>query len=224
MIQIEKLQLGPLAANCYIIWNQQTAADQNGLRPCLLIDPGAEPETILDCLTARQLLPELIIATHCHGDHIGAIDPLLQAFPQALFAAGTQEAQWPADPVLNLSYGFGLPLRAHNPDRLIKDGEVINVAGMEMQALAVPGHSPGSIVLYCQEAQAAFTGDTLFALNIGRGDLPGGDEALLVKSIREKLFVLPPETVVWPGHANRSRIGTEMKANPFCGLETQESF
>jgi len=213
-VRVRRLEVGPLAANCYLAWADREGA---GPRPCVVIDPGAEPETILAAIADEGLRPDLLVATHCHGDHIAAVDELLAAFPDAAFAAGEAESSWPADPVRNLSYGFGLPMRAANPTRALVDGEELRAGGLVFRVLAVPGHSPGSVALYCPEGRAVFTGDTLFALNIGRGDLPGGDGRLLVRSIRERLLTLPDETVVWPGHANRTRVGVERRSNPFCG-------
>jgi glyoxylase-like metal-dependent hydrolase (beta-lactamase superfamily II) len=216
-LKVRKLEVGPLAANCYLVWDESAPAGEDDLRPCLVIDPGAEPETIRAALEEEKLRPEMLLATHCHADHIGAVNGLLEAFPDAVFAAGEEEADWPDQPVRNLSYGFGFPMRVQNPTRLLSGGTELEVAGLKFELLSVPGHSPGSLVLYSPEDQAVFTGDTLFALNIGRGDLPGGDGRLLVESIREKIMKLPDETVVWPGHANRTRVGTERKSNPFAG-------
>jgi len=216
-VKVRKLEVGPLAANCYLAWNEAAEPGADGRRPCLVIDPGAEPERIAATIEEEGLAPELIVATHCHADHIAAVDELLAAFPDAEFAAGEAEAEWPSKPVKNLSYGFGLPMKLTNPGRLLADGERLSAAGLEFQVLAVPGHSPGSMVLYCPEGGAVFTGDTLFALNIGRGDLPGGDERLLLAGIREKILALPEDTVVWPGHGNRTRVGTERRGNPFVG-------
>lgn len=217
-MKVLRLELGPLAANCHLVWAPEAAAAAAGPRPCLVIDPGAEPERILAALGRERLRPELIVATHCHGDHIGAVDALLAAFPEAGFAVGQAERDWPASPARNLSYGFGLPLRARAPDRLLADGQTLRAGGLDFTVLAVPGHSPGSVALYCAAGPAVFTGDALFAQEIGRADLPGGDERQLVASIREKLFALPEETVVWPGHASRTRIGVEKRTNPWVGV------
>jgi glyoxylase-like metal-dependent hydrolase (beta-lactamase superfamily II) len=190
----------------------------------VVVDPGADPERIVAALREEDLVPEMVVATHCHADHIGAVNDVLEAYPQAVFAAGREEANWPAEPVKNLSYGFGFPMRMENPTRLLSGGEKLEAAGLVFDVISVPGHSPGSLVLYCPEGGAVFSGDTLFALNIGRGDLPGGDGRLLVEGIREKILTLPDETVVWPGHANRTRVGTEKKANPFAGENAMYSF
>ncbi len=216
-MKVVKLEVGLLMANCYLAWNQEAAPGSDGLRSCLVIDPGAESETIIKAMKKEEVRPEMILATHCHGDHIGAVNELLEAFPDAVFAAGKEEADWPADAVKNLSYGFGMPMRLKPPTRLLAGGQDLEVAGLSFKVISVPGHSPGSVVLYCQSGEAVFTGDTLFAQNIGRGDLPGGDGRLLVEGIREKILSLPENTVVWPGHANRTRVGTEKKSNPFAG-------
>ena len=223
-MRVRKLEVGPLAANCYLVWNEEAEPDADRRRRCLVLDPGAEAGTIISALQEENLVPELVAATHCHADHIGALDELLAAFPGLEFAAGRQEADWPSQPTKNLSYGFGFPMRMTNPGRLLEGGQTLEVAGLEFQVLSVPGHSPGSLVFYSAEGKAAFTGDTLFALNIGRGDLPGGDERQLVANIREKLLTLPGEAVVWPGHGNRTRIGTERKSNPFAGENARFAF
>lgn len=214
-MKVRRLQVGGLGTNCYLAWDEESAPGEDGLRPCLIVDPGAEARTIIAELEKQKLRPELIVATHCHGDHIGALDGLLEAYPETPFAVGEAEREWPGDPVRNLSYGFGLPARFSAPTRLLKGGEELKTAGLKFQVLAVPGHSPGSVALYCESGKAVFTGDALFAHNvgIGRTDLPGGDTQQLFASIREKLFPLPDDTIVWPGHANRCRIGVERKSN-----------
>ena len=225
--RVRKLPVGPLQANCYLVWSVDSGGSTGGAAadgsapapgtPCLVIDPGAEPERILAALQEERLRPELVVATHCHGDHIGAADEVLAAFPKAQWAVGAAEAEWPARPALNLSYGFGMPLEVRPPTRLLRDGEDIVVGPLTFRVLAVPGHSPGSLALYCAAGSSVFTGDALFAGDIGRADLPGGDERQLVESVRTKLLTLPDETVVWPGHANRSRVGFEKRNNPYVG-------
>ena len=229
-VNVRRIVVGPLEANCYLVW-PGAAGDgpgAGGPRPCLVIDPGAEPEKILAALEAEQLRPEVVVATHCHGDHIGAAEAILEAFPEAVWAAGGPEAEWPGRPAYNLSYAFGFSLQVRPPARLLADGDEVLVgcglraAGggepqLRFKVLAVPGHSPGSVALYCEQGKAVFTGDALFAGDIGRADLPGGDEAQLIRSVRTRLLTLPDETVVWPGHANRSRVGAEKRSNPYVG-------
>ncbi|HOX07454.1 MAG TPA: MBL fold metallo-hydrolase [Planctomycetota bacterium] len=234
--KVRRIPVGPLGANCYLVWDDEAPAARSGERPCLVIDPGAEGGRILGLLAKDGLRPEIIAATHCHGDHIAAVDELLAAFPDADWAVGAPEAEWPARPALNLSYGFGLPMQVRPPKRLLRDGDELVVgcelrvvggtdpqsatrdSQLSLRCLAVPGHSPGSIAYYCAAAGAVFTGDALFAGDIGRADLPGGDERQLVEAIRAKILTLPAETVVWPGHANRSRVGAEKKNNPYVRL------
>lgn len=244
--EVRKVPVGVLEANCYLVWDAHSAADAAGARPCLVIDPGAEPEKIIAALREDSLRPEAIVATHCHFDHIGALDALLAEFPQATWAVGAPEAEWPARPAYNLSYGFGETMRLAPPRRLLADGDTIEITGLVDEAndparhgaafagtatfdpraavpvlsfrvLAVPGHSPGSMCYYCEAGKSVFTGDALFAGDIGRADLPGGNPQQLVEAVRTKLLTLPDETVVWPGHANRSRIGNERRTNPYVG-------
>jgi len=209
-VKVRRLAVGPLAANCYLVWREGGTAG-------LVIDPGAEPESILAALAEERLRPEVIAATHCHADHIAAVNELLDAFPEAVFAVGAPEAEWPGRPACNLSYGFGLPIAVRAPARLLGDGEEFSAGGLAFKALAVPGHSPGSLAFHCAAGRAVFTGDALFAGDIGRADLPGGDERQLVASIRAKILSLPGDTVVWPGHGDRSTAGAEKKNNPYVG-------
>jgi hydroxyacylglutathione hydrolase len=247
-LEVRKLPLGMLEANCYLVWDADSPAGGDGRRPCLVIDPGAEPETILAVLREERLRPSAILATHCHGDHIGAADELLAEFPDADWMVGEPERDWPGKPSMNLSYGFGLSLKVRLPKRLLKDGDEISIScqspvascqsgavtggeaqgkpadnrqlatdNLSFKALSVPGHSPGSIAYYCEGGKAVFTGDALFAGDIGRADLPGGNERQLVESVRSKILTLPEDTVIWPGHANRSRVGSEKRNNPYVG-------
>ncbi len=247
--EVERLPVGALEANCYLVWDAHSSADGAGARPCLVIDPGAEPERIVAALKDLQLRPEAIVATHCHYDHIGAVEGLLAEFPEADWAVGEPERAWPGRPSHNLSYGFGPAFKVRPPKRLLRDGDTVEINGLVVdepdeaargaafaatagtydersvvpvltfKALAVPGHSPGSMAYYCAAGKSVFTGDALFAGDIGRADLPGGDGQQLVESIRAKLLTLPDETVIWPGHANRSRVGFEKRNNPHVGLE-----
>jgi hydroxyacylglutathione hydrolase len=241
-VRVDRLVVGPLGTNCYIVW-AATPDSEPGTpnpEPCLVIDPGAEPDRILTRLARHNLRPELIVATHCHADHIAAVGAVLEAFPEAVFAVGAEEAAWPESPAHNLSYGIGLPIRAPAPTRLLRDGDELSIQpprhqdsksennpvssclggeepSLVFKVLAVPGHSPGSVALHCAAGRVVFTGDTLWELEIGRGDLPGGSEPQLVESIRAKLFSLPEDTIVHPGHGNRTTVGGEKRNNPWVG-------
>lgn len=205
---------GDLQENCYLLWRA-------GAPEGLVFDPGGEAEKIAAALKKSGLQPAAFLLTHCHFDHIGALTPLKQLFPAAPIYVPALEEQWLQRPALNLSYFMGGSITAPAADRLVKPEDKIAVAGFALRCIHVPGHSPGSTV-YLVEAPGGtphiFAGDTLMRGSIGRGDLPGGaGEAALAAEIRAKLFTLPDETIVHPGHGEETTIGEEKRSNPFCG-------
>lgn len=198
--------------NCYVLWDPDT-------REAAIVDPGmadrAECDALDDFLTRNRLHATQLIDTHMHLDHIFGNLYVKERYGLPVSAAK-------ADEFLGLTLDdqtarFRLPVKAenHGIDMELKDGDVLHIGGEELRVLAVPGHSPGSIALYAPESGFVITGDALFAGSIGRTDLPGGDFATLVGSIREKLMKLPPETVVLPGHGDETTIGSELKSNPY---------
>ena len=199
----------PFMQNSYVVWlDDRTDA--------LVIDPGLEPEQILDCLRQEGLTLAAILCTHGHADHIGGNAALKEAFPEALLLIGEHEAAMLTDPNLNLSAAFGEPLVSPPADRTVKEGEVVELAGIALEVRHIPGHSPGHVVFVHQgPPPSVFGGDVLFAGSIGRYDFPGGDRRQLLRGIREKLLGLPPETVVYPGHGEDTTIGEEGRTNPF---------
>ncbi|HLX63712.1 MAG TPA: MBL fold metallo-hydrolase [Planctomycetota bacterium] len=209
-----KLVTGDLEENCYIAWNE-------GSREAVIFDPGWNADEIRAELNARGLSIVAFLQTHCHGDHIGALTPLKQVFPAAPLYVPEAEKTWLARPTLNLSFFYGYSLTGPAPDVLVRDGDVIDAAGLSFKAIHVPGHSPGGTAYFIapkNETPHLYCGDILFQGSIGRTDLPGGaGEEVLVEGIRSKLFVLPEETIVHPGHGDDTTIGAEKKQNPFCG-------
>lgn len=198
--------------NCYVLWDPDT-------REAAIVDPGmadrAECDALDDFLTRNKLHATQLIDTHMHLDHIFGNLHVKERYGLPVRAAK-------ADEFLGLTLNdqaarFRLPVKAedHGIDMELKDGDVLHVGGEELRVLAVPGHSPGSIALYAPESGFVITGDALFAGSIGRTDLPGGDFATLIGSIRDKLMKLPPETVVLPGHGDETTIGRELKSNPY---------
>lgn len=201
----------PFAENTYVLWRP-------GAADALVIDPGLQPDLILDFLAKQDLKPAAILNTHGHADHIGGNAAMKQAFPQAPLVIGINEAHLLTDAEANLSAPFGMPITSPPADRLIKEGEVLEYAGIRLEVLEVPGHSPGHVVfVYRNEPCLVLGGDVLFQGSIGRHDFPNSDGRLLLDGIRTKVLTLPPDTVVYPGHGPTTTVGEEKRTNPYVG-------
>jgi len=202
---LETVVVGALESNCYVL----------ALKECgsaIIIDPGAEEHKIRKVLDTHKLKPALVINTHGHYDHIGADDK----FGVAVYIHKLDAAML-KDPMRNLSGLFSLAYGVKSEVKTLEEGQVIAQDGIELKVLHIPGHTPGGIalVLTKPDGHIVFTGDTLFCQGIGRSDLEGGDGELLVRCIREKLLVLPPDTVVYPGHGPQTTIEEEKRENPY---------
>jgi len=207
---------GDLAENCYLLW-------RDGAPEALVFDPGDEAAKIRAALAENKLTPVAFVQTHCHGDHIGALNEMKAAFPNAPLYVPEAEKEWLKRPLLNLSYFTMGSITGPEADVLVRDGDVLELGGLKLRAIHVPGHSPGGTAYFVEDPSGCrphlFCGDILFQGSIGRTDLPGGaGEAVLVEGIRAKLFTLPNETVVHPGHGPETSIGEEKEFNPMCGL------
>lgn len=203
---LETVCVGSMQVNCYIL---ALGVDS----PAIIIDPGQEGSKIKRRLKELKLTPALVINTHGHMDHIGSDDDF--GVPVYIHS---QDAALLKDPALNLSAVFMPAITVKSEIRAVEEGSRICLKGIELDVIHTPGHTPGGISLYLQSPKASnivFTGDSLFFLGIGRTDFPGASEELLVKSIRDKLFRLPDQTKVFPGHGPSTTIGREKKDNPF---------
>jgi hydroxyacylglutathione hydrolase len=205
---VKMLVVGPFASNCYIVGSSST-------KQGIIIDPGAEADNILRTVQQMGLSISLIVITHAHMDHIDALRAVKEK-TNAQFAIheADKELLFTAPPMnIVASLGFTPSKSPPQPDKLLKDGDLINVSDLHFEVLHTPGHSPGGICL--SGHGVVFSGDTLFNFGIGRTDFPGGSYELLMQSIREKLMVLPDETIVYPGHGPSTTIGDERRGNPF---------
>jgi len=206
-MEIRKMPVAPIGANCYIV----SEADE-----AFIIDPGGNAEKIIRA--AKNFNVRYILLTHAHFDHIGGLNDISEAFPDAKTAVSTFEHDWLYSPQLNLSEDFGLTSVFKGKVALkLEDGMTLDFAGTKIKVLHTPGHTPGSTCFYIENSgkPVLFSGDTLFRSSIGRTDLPGGNGRKIVESIKTKLLTLPDETVVYPGHDENTSISIEKKLNPF---------
>ncbi len=200
---LEIVSVGAMEVNCYIL------AEQEGSQ-AIIIDPGGQERKIRQALGRHKLKPAFIINTHGHYDHIGADNELgVPVYVHKLDAPLLKE------PMLNMSGLYSLPYAVQSEIRFIEDNQIIELGAIQLKALHLPGHTPGGIALLLQKpvGRIAFTGDTLFCQGIGRSDLAGGSAMVLSKSIKERLFTLPADTKIYPGHGPSSTIGEEMRNN-----------
>jgi hydroxyacylglutathione hydrolase len=202
---IEVFEVGPYMSNCYLVGDETAQV-------AMIIDPGFEPGRIWSGIRSHDFEIEKIVLTHGHLDHISAVSEM-KSKTGAKILIHRGDASMLTDPRENLSAFSGENIRAPEADRLLDDKEVISVGNLEFEVLHTPGHSPGGICLRSDEV--VFTGDTLFAGSIGRTDFPGSDYETLMRSIREKLMILPEDTTIYPGHGPKSTIGREKRSNPF---------
>ena len=211
-LHVNRVVSMPFDENTYI-------AHFDGRNDCVVFDPGFEPRLILDYLDKRSLTPAAIVCTHGHSDHIAGNGALKNRWPDCPLVIGVGDAPKLTDPELNLSAPFGASLVSPPHDRTVDNGDRFTAGGLELEVLAAPGHSSGHVVFLCRQCQPwqVFGGDVLFQGSIGRTDFSDGDFDALREAIHTKLFTLPDDTIVLPGHGPATTIGHEKRTNPFVG-------
>lgn len=204
----------PFEENTYI-------AHREGRDDCVIVDPGFLIDEIIEYCQQNGLQPAAILNTHGHADHIAGNQALKQQWPDCPLVIGQGDAEMLSDPQKNLSAGFGIELKSPPADKLLSEGDHYEAAGFDFEIFEIPGHSAGHIVFVWKGESPfrVFGGDVVFAGSIGRTDFPGGSLQQLVSGIREKLFTLPDDTIIYPGHNQITTVGQEKRTNPFVGGE-----
>jgi len=205
-LEVRQLTVGPIAENCFIVRGE-------GADKALLVDPGEEPDRIVAEIEQTGAAVEAILITHCHFDHVGAVAPLARATGAPVYVP---EIEVPilADLMSFTMPGFG-PYESYEADEVVKGGETLELAGLTLDVLFTPGHSPGHVTYAVRDEEAIFSGDVLFQGSVGRVDLPGGDGPTLIRSIQTLLDSQSAETTVYPGHMGVTTLGAERATNPF---------
>lgn len=205
-IKIGKITLGMCQTNTYFIFRE-------GSPETIVVDPADKGELLYEKLKENGYDVKAIILTHGHFDHIWGVKELKELAGCEVYASEDEDA-FLKNPAKNMSKDYGRP-RTIEAEHLLKDDEEITLAGIDLKMFKTPGHTEGGCCYYIKEANMLISGDTLFAESVGRTDFPGGSMSALVRSIKEKLLVLPDDTVVYPGHGGSTTIGHEKEYNPF---------
>jgi hydroxyacylglutathione hydrolase len=206
-MDVRMLTVGPVGENTFVFRSE-------GSERALIVDPGEEAPRILKLVEELGVSVEGILLTHTHFDHIGAVAPVAATTGAPVWCP---EIEVPVLADINSFVpwpGFG-PFESYNADHTVSGGEKLELAGLEIDVIFTPGHSPGHVTYSVASEQALFSGDVLFQGSVGRTDLPGGDWGTLLESIRNLVEGHPPETTVYPGHMGITTLGAERASNPF---------
>ena len=206
-LEIFQKTLGDLGTNCYILVNHDT-------NECVVFDPADEAPVLKEIFNDPSFQLKAIFLTHGHFDHIGAAKELKDTYNVPIYASKEENDQILTKVGANLSAMFGRPMTLE-ADELLRDGQKVDIIGTTLECILTPGHTAGGMCFYCKELQSVIAGDTLFCESVGRTDFPTGSGSVLERSVREKLFTLPNETKVFPGHLGRTTIGWEKENNPY---------
>lgn len=205
-LAIRMMVLGPVQTNCFFLINEDT-------KEVLVIDPADHAQKIIEWMKSENLKPVAILLTHGHFDHIMGVEGIRKEYGIPVYAS-RDEVYVLAKPQLNVSTMMGAYL-SMKADELFCDGDVLELAGMKLKVISTPGHTIGSVCFYIEEEKVLISGDTLFEASVGRTDFPTGSSRQLIESIKTRLFILPDDTSVFPGHGGTTSIGYEKLHNPF---------
>lgn len=207
-MKIEKFVTGIISTNCYLVINEET-------KQTVVIDPAACPSYLMGHMKSEGLQVEAILLTHGHFDHIMAVEDLKRTFRAEIYGSAREEELF-SDSSLNLSRDWMGRVVSFHADVTLRDGQEMELLGMKWKALETPGHTAGSMCYYIEKEGILLSGDTLFCESYGRTDLPTGSSVQIADSIRNKLFLLPDDTMVYPGHGEPTTIGHEKQYNPLA--------
>lgn len=203
--RIKTCVLGPVSTNCYLVYNDST-------KEAVIVDPGDNANYILNKCKELGIMPRAVLLTHGHFDHIMAVPEVSRAFHIEVYASETEDAML-SDSSKNMTGHMGKQVCFH-PDVMLHDGDEFELLGFKWKVIETPGHTSGSICFYIPEEEVLLSGDTLFQESYGRTDLPTGSGSQIIRSLIDKLFVLPDDTMVYPGHGEPTTIGHEKQYNP----------
>jgi hydroxyacylglutathione hydrolase len=214
MLHVKSFVFNPFQENTYILYDET--------KECIIIDPGCyeadEKQELVDFIEHHRLKVVLLLNTHCHIDHVLGNSFVKDKYAVRFLIHANDEMVLKAVKAYAPNYGFQLYQEAM-PDDFMKENDLISFGNQKLKVLFVPGHAPGHVAFYNEESKIVIGGDVLFLNSIGRTDLPGGNFNTLINSIHQKLFVLPDDVVVYPGHGPQTNIGFEKKTNPFCAIK-----
>ena len=224
-LDVRSFTVGMVQENCYIVSDPAAAPGEDGRRPAVIVDPGDEPERLLEAIDALGVRIEAILLTHCHFDHVGAVAPVARATGAPVYCPEIERPLL-ADVMSWVPPGFG-PFESYEPEHTVTGGESLTLADLDIKIIFTPGHSPGHVTYAIAPSRSRegdgraagevslLSGDVLFQGSVGRVDLPGGDWPTLERSIGGLMRSFPPQTVIYPGHMGVTTLGRERDTNPF---------